>query len=67
MKNFMLAWVIFQLCTTLYLTFFVAEVDPAVEEENRKRKEAKKAKKELDIEMSPLRDMVETDESSEDI
>ena len=54
MGNFMLIWIVFQFSTTLYITFFVPEVDPAVEDENTRLKEEKKSKK-LEIEMNTVK------------
>ena len=48
MKNFMLMWVVFQLAITIYITFFVPETDAAVEAENKRLKEEKKAQKALE-------------------
>jgi hypothetical protein len=41
-KNFMLIWTVFQLAITIYITFFVAEIDPEVEAENQRLKEERR-------------------------
>ena len=38
----------------MYITFFVPEIDPAVEAENKRLKEEKKAQKAMEKEMSPI-------------
>ena len=44
----MLIWTVFQLAITIYITFFVPEVDPAVEAENQRLKEEKKLQKAIE-------------------